>query len=71
MEFREDLPKSIVGKVLRRVIREEEDRRHCDGTEYVDDIEPGGDDDGFPPSSKRAKRDKRGKKSKKDGRNDS
>ncbi len=71
VEFREDLPKSIVGKVLRRVIREEEDRRHCDGTEYVDDIEPGGDDDGFPPSSKRAKRDKRGKKSKKDGRNDS
>ena len=71
VEFREDLPKSIVGKVLRRVIREEEDRRHCDGTEYVDDIEPGGDDDGFPPSSKRAKRDKRGTKSKKDGRNDS
>ncbi|NLV97485.1 MAG: long-chain fatty acid--CoA ligase [Desulfovibrionales bacterium] len=27
VEFREDLPKSIVGKVLRRVIREEEDRR--------------------------------------------
>lgn len=27
VEFREDLPKSIVGKVLRRVIREEEERR--------------------------------------------
>lgn len=27
VEFRDDLPKSIVGKVLRRVIREEEDRK--------------------------------------------
>lgn len=27
VEFRDDLPKSIVGKVLRRVIREEEERR--------------------------------------------
>ncbi len=71
VEFREDLPKSIVGKVLRRVIREEEDRRRCDGTEYVDDIEPGGDEDGLEPSSKRAKRDKHGKKSKKDARSDS
>ncbi|MDT9165725.1 hypothetical protein RSW31_24925, partial [Escherichia coli] len=31
VEFREDLPKSIVGKVLRRVIREEEERKgHCE-----------------------------------------
>lgn len=27
VEFRDDLPKSIVGKVLRRVIREEEERK--------------------------------------------
>jgi long-chain acyl-CoA synthetase len=30
VEFRDDLPKSIVGKVLRRVIREEEDRKGHD-----------------------------------------
>lgn len=66
VEFRDELPKSIVGKVLRRVIREEEDRRHRDGSEYVDDIEPGGDDDGLEPSPKRLKREKRAKKSKKE-----
>jgi long-chain acyl-CoA synthetase len=65
VEFRDDLPKSIVGKVLRRVIREEEDRRHSDGGEFVDDIEPGGDEDGMA-SSKRGKRDKRAKKAKKE-----
>ena len=37
VEFRDDLPKSIVGKVLRRVIREEEDRRGHDVSE--DDID--------------------------------
>lgn len=70
VEFRDDLPKSIVGKVLRRVIREEEDRRHSDGGEFVDDIEPGGNEDGMD-SSRRSKRNKRGKKVKKEDRADS
>jgi long-chain acyl-CoA synthetase len=37
VEFREDLPKSIVGKVLRRVIREEEDRKRRDSCECETD----------------------------------
>ena len=36
IEFREDLPKSIVGKVLRRVIREEEDRKGHSDDEFDD-----------------------------------
>lgn len=64
VEFRDDLPKSIVGKVLRRVIREEEDKRRSDGGADVDDIEPNGDEDGLAQSPKRGKR---GRKSKNDG----
>lgn len=64
VEFRDDLPKSIVGKVLRRVIREEEDKRRSDGGADVEDIEPNGDVDG---SEQSPKRDKRGRKSKNDG----
>ncbi|MBU4523934.1 MAG: long-chain fatty acid--CoA ligase [Desulfomicrobium sp.] len=64
VEFRDDLPKSIVGKVLRRVIREEEDKRRSDGGADVEDIEPNGDVDGLEQSPKR---DKRGRKSKNDG----
>lgn len=64
VEFRDDLPKSIVGKVLRRVIREEEDKRRSDGGADVEDIEPNGDVDGLAQSSKRGKR---GRKSKNGG----
>ena len=41
VEFREDLPKSIVGKVLRRVIREEEERKglcECNGENGENDL---------------------------------
>ena len=47
VEFRDELPKSIVGKVLRRVIREEEDRKahdHCECNGNNDDIETNGDE---------------------------
>lgn len=47
VEFRDDLPKSIVGKVLRRVIREEEDRKahdHCECNGNGEDIEANGDE---------------------------
>lgn len=64
VEFRDDLPKSIVGKVLRRVIREEEDKRRGDGSADVEDIELSGDEEGLEQSPKRGKR---GRKSKKDG----
>ncbi|NLY40606.1 MAG: long-chain fatty acid--CoA ligase, partial [Desulfovibrionales bacterium] len=37
VEFRDDLPKSIVGKVLRRVIREEEDRKGLTNGAVEDD----------------------------------
>ena len=37
VEFRQDLPKSIVGKVLRRVIREEEEQRVRDHNDSTDD----------------------------------
>ncbi|NLY47311.1 MAG: hypothetical protein GX053_15220, partial [Tissierella sp.] len=31
VEFREELPKTLVGKVLRRVLREEEERKRAAG----------------------------------------
>jgi long-chain acyl-CoA synthetase len=68
VEFRDDLPKSIVGKVLRRVIREEEDKRRSDGGADVEDIELSGDEEGMEQSPKRGKR---GRKSKKDGQDES
>lgn len=38
VEFRDELPKSIVGKVLRRVIREEEERRGDHGGDCDDEL---------------------------------
>ena len=60
VEFRDDLPKSIVGKVLRRVIREEEERKGHDAGECEPDMEVNGDGNGEP-----SKKDKRAKKKKK------
>lgn len=62
VEFRDDLPKSIVGKVLRRVIREEEDKRRSDGGADVEDIELSGDEEGMEQSPKRGKRGRKSKK---------
>ncbi len=60
VEFRDDLPKSIVGKVLRRVIREEEERKGHDAGECEPDVEVNGDGSEEP-----SKKDKRAKKKKK------
>ena len=60
VEFREDLPKSIVGKVLRRVIREEEERKGHDACEPIDDLDMNGD--GTDAPHKNGKRDKKKKK---------
>ena len=60
VEFRDDLPKSIVGKVLRRVIREEEERKGHDADEFEPDMEMSADGNGEP-----SKKDKRAKKKKK------
>lgn len=60
VEFRDDLPKSIVGKVLRRVIREEEERKGHNACECEPDVEVGGDGSEEP-----SKKDKRAKKKKK------
>jgi long-chain acyl-CoA synthetase len=60
VEFRDDLPKSIVGKVLRRVIREEEERKGHDACEPIDDVDMNGDGTDAPPKS--GKRDKKKRK---------
>jgi long-chain acyl-CoA synthetase len=65
VEFRDDLPKSIVGKVLRRVIREEEERKGHDACDPVDDADMNGDGTDAPPES--GKRDKKKKKRKDSG----
>ncbi|NLW81381.1 MAG: long-chain fatty acid--CoA ligase [Desulfovibrionales bacterium] len=66
VEFRDDLPKSIVGKVLRRVIREEEERKGHDPFEPVDDADMNGDGTDAPPKSgkhdKKKKRERAGNK---------
>jgi long-chain acyl-CoA synthetase len=53
VEFRDDLPKSIVGKVLRRVIREEEERR---GFDPAEDAEMNGDGAETPGRDKKKKK---------------
>ena len=65
VEFRDDLPKSIVGKVLRRVIREEEERRGREGCQCANDVELIGEDDAADAAPERAKKEKKDKKEKK------
>lgn len=64
VEFRDDLPKSIVGKVLRRVIREEEERRGPEAVAANGDMDLEGDEDATGSSSGRKKDKGRGKEGK-------